>query len=69
MVQQSSVHMSRSHFEQLVEGEMTKIKDAVMVTDPSNGYAIAKLQGKNDGLIVALKVYREAARIDNEEPL
>lgn len=61
--------MSRSHFEQLVEGEMTKIKDAVMGIDPSNGYALAKLQGKNDGLVHALKIYREAARIDNEESL
>jgi hypothetical protein len=62
--------MSRSHFEQLVEGEMTKIKDAVMGINPTDGgIALAKFQGKHEGLKQAVDLYRQAARIDTEESL
>lgn len=62
--------MSRSHFETLVENEMSNCKDAAIRVPIGDSHSHAKLVGVHEGLGKALDLYRRAVRIDaDEEPL
>lgn len=62
--------MSRSHFETLVETEMSNCKDAAIRIQPGDSFGHAKIVGVYEGLTKALALYRQAVRTDvDEEPL
>jgi hypothetical protein len=59
--------MSRSHFEKLVEDEMSNCKDAAIRSPIGDSHGHAKIVGVYEGLNKALSLYRQAVRIDADE--
>lgn len=60
--------MSETHFERLVTAAMAKIKDAtlgVVLNEPTSALvSVARLQGRHEGLKLALDLQRQAAGVD-----
>lgn len=58
--------MAQTHFERVVEEEKGKLLKSLVSISAAESHRIADVQGQYKGLETALKLYREAARIDIE---
>ena len=56
--------MPNEPFEKRIQDEMASIKNALLTMDPSDPVAVAKAQGRHEGLRIALAYVAESRKID-----